>query len=333
MRRGISLLCIALVLSCAMSQAPSGFLPTAEDAQRDANGGWIVVHIKNGWSYAGELIAISKDEVDVLEQAAPTSRLVRLPMSSIEKMHFESYRTQAGKLSLWTALGALSTFGNGKFLVFTAPLFIIFGTMTAAVESRAAFLEYPGAEFADAWKFARFPQGLPPGVDECSLLYGRPCEVPDAAELPDAAPPPDAPPPPDAGPPPPDALARPRRFEFISEGPYHQSGQGEWIISVDGNDLRIVHNFHVFESREVGPQTLSNDELRELWIRLAEAQLDNLPTPPRNASDESLDTFILDGRKVRALAQDAKHDPKVRTLLAALERLIERYANEPARLR
>src|SRR5262249_46636574 len=153
-----------------------------------------------------------------------------------------------------------------------------------------------------------------------------------AAELPDAAPPPDAPPP-DAGPPPPDAFPRPRRFEFQSEGPYHQSGQGEWIITVEGNDLRIVHHFHMFESRETGPRSLSDDELRELWFRLAEAHLDNLPAPPRNASDESLDTFVLDGRKVRALASDAKHDPKVRALLAALERLIEHYANEPARLR
>jgi hypothetical protein len=317
------LLVLYFALSCATSQAPRGFLPTASESQQEAYGGWIVIDVPAG-QYAGELIAISPSEVDVLEPIGP--RLVRVPMADISKMHLEAYRTQAGKLSLWTALGALSTFGNGVFLIFTAPIFIIVGSISAAYESRAAFLEYPGNEFDQAWKFARFPQGMPPGVDECVLIRGSGCTPPDAAER-EPAPLPDAGPPPDAAPTV-DALPRPQSFEFSSDGPYHQSGKGEWVITIRGNDVKIAHNFRMFESRETGPLALTDAELRTLWIRLANAGLDNLPPPPKSASDESIMTFTLDGRKVRALASDARQDPAVRKLLVQLELLVERYAGE-----
>lgn len=326
MRRAINPIALFCALSCASSQAPPGFLPTPDEAQREAYGGWIVVDFKTGGSYSGELIAISRNEVDVLQPARPHARLVRLPWASIARMHLEEYRTQAGKLSLWASLGTLSTLGNGVFLIFTAPIYIIVGSITAAIASRAAFLEYPDNDFNDAWKFARFPQGLPPGVDECSLVSGVPCAPPEPLELPDAAEWPDATPP-DAAPTV-DALPRPTRFEFSSDGPYHQSGQGEWVITVTNNDIRIAHHFRIFESRETGPVRLTDDELRTLWLRLFNAQLDTLPLPPKSATDESLLTFTLDGKKVRVLASDARRDPNLRKLLATLELLVERYAGE-----
>jgi len=149
---------------CASNPAPQGWLPKAVVAQRTTRGGWIVVERKKdapGGRVAGELIAVEEDRIYVLDD----SGLQTVERGSIEKMNLAGYATDGAALGGWAALGTLSTLSHGKFLVLTAPLlWLAGGIASAADESRGGFAK-PG----DFQKYARFPQGLPPGLDADAL--------------------------------------------------------------------------------------------------------------------------------------------------------------------
>jgi len=60
-------------------------------------------------------------------------------------------------------MGALSTLSNGYLLVFTAPLWMIGGTIAAHSQYHAPIVKTPNEEWERVRPYARFPQGLPPG--------------------------------------------------------------------------------------------------------------------------------------------------------------------------
>jgi hypothetical protein len=59
----------------------------------------------------------------------------------------------------------VSTISNGYLLGITAPLWIITGIVASSNESRAPLRGVPPLVWADLAAYARFPQGLPPGID------------------------------------------------------------------------------------------------------------------------------------------------------------------------
>jgi hypothetical protein len=170
-----------LLAACVANPAPSGWLPPAEVAAREAYGGWIVAETApdalkgvyvtgtaGGWTgVEGELIAVDPDTVFVLREAA----LVALPKTAVRNAQLFAYDAQWGGLAWWGVIGTLSTISNGGFLLLTAPLWIITSTATTASRSRAPRVEL--AEQGDRWAvmrlYARFPPGLPPGLDRQSL--------------------------------------------------------------------------------------------------------------------------------------------------------------------
>ena len=171
-----SRLCVlvgATVLSaCAGNSAPAGFLPSPQAAQSQAWGGWIELQYTQGQSerfVAGELIAVSRDTVWVL---GPSGGAV-VPTASVRGGQLTGYSAQADKVAGAAFLGTLSTISNGWFLVFTAPLWIITGTVAAANQSHAPVRRVPPLAWSDLSALARFPQGLPVGV-RLEALRSRP---------------------------------------------------------------------------------------------------------------------------------------------------------------
>ncbi|HEY2944210.1 MAG TPA: hypothetical protein VGN09_17375 [Vicinamibacteria bacterium] len=120
----------------------------------------------------GELIAVSDDRVYVLTD----SGLVDVPHESVAKAILAAYATGEGQLAGWGALGTLSTLSHGIYLVITAPIWIIAGIMAAAGESRAGLVRYPEKPLTSFRLYARFPQGLPAGLEASALgrLEGKP---------------------------------------------------------------------------------------------------------------------------------------------------------------
>ena len=72
-------------------------------------------------------------------------------------------------LGLWTLLGTLSTGSHGFFLILSAPVWILTGTVAAVNQSRQPVLTYPRQGWAGWRAYARFPQGLPPGLARAAL--------------------------------------------------------------------------------------------------------------------------------------------------------------------
>jgi len=175
MRRGTATALLAAAAGCYQSSAPPGWLPLPIDAQRDGFGSWIRVQAQPRTVplAEGELIAVDADSIHVLADG----RLVSLARATLCCAELAAYRTDLAELQAWSAVGVLSTASHGFFLVLTAPVWLLAGVSTTAAASLA-----PRIISADPFAlrpFARFPQGIPPGLDR-TALRSKPVQLPAA---------------------------------------------------------------------------------------------------------------------------------------------------------
>jgi hypothetical protein len=171
-RRTIAVL-LAAAAGCYQSSAPPKWLPSPLEAQRDAFGSWIIVQgqPKTEPLARGELIAIDTDTIHVLADG----RLVSISRASVCCAELTAYRMDVSELQLWTALGTVSTASHGLLLVLTAPTWIIAGTVATSAASYAPRII--STDPVVLQPFARFPQGIPPGLDRATLR-SRPQAIP-----------------------------------------------------------------------------------------------------------------------------------------------------------
>ena len=159
--------CVLLTASsCFRTTAPTGWLPTAVEAQREAYGGWIKLDYKVGdtrQTMHGELIAAASDSVHVLTYDS----VVVVPTASVITGTLTAYDAQHGALRLWTILGGVSAVSHGLVLVLTVPVWAIVGSAATASASKVPRVESTDPSLLRL--YARFPQGLPPGLDVRSL--------------------------------------------------------------------------------------------------------------------------------------------------------------------
>jgi hypothetical protein len=178
----IRLVSCLLVAGCASSGAPAGFQREARVAQSDARGGWASVELaaQPGESATrklqGELIAATEDALILETPTQAGSSRVRLARAEIRSARVTGYETTPGSLVAWGTLGALSTLSHGFILIFSAPVWIVATSASAAVESRGAMIDYPDStrrtlpdgsavqvplDLSAFAMYARFPQGAP----------------------------------------------------------------------------------------------------------------------------------------------------------------------------
>jgi hypothetical protein len=157
---------LVLAVACAGNPAPSGFLPSPAEAVSDVYGGWIEAGVmrvgKEDSTIAGELIAARADSVWIFPDGG---HVTALATNAIRNGRLVRYHSDAGAVAGFTVVGILTTVSNGAFLIITAPLWIITGSVAASSESRAPQRDVPPLGWADLAAYARFPQGLPPGID------------------------------------------------------------------------------------------------------------------------------------------------------------------------
>ena len=189
--RGSSALFALLLAGCAANRAAPDLLLGPEEAQRTARGSWATAWLKPGSATAaalaplsagkqveveGELLAALPDRIylraqRLIVEGDPAGRQVpapvRIPIADLARVRVERYATGKYAMGTWTAVGALSTPTQGYFAVFSFLIWILAGSVSSAVESRHAFLDWPGAAaLQDLAPWARFPQGAVPGLDE-----------------------------------------------------------------------------------------------------------------------------------------------------------------------
>lgn len=161
-------LLVAAIWACAGNTAPREFLVSPSRGQTDAFGGWIELeYLRDGRTehLDGELLAVRADSVWVL---GPSGAIV-LATAPVRRGKLTAYHAQAGQVAALTGLGVVSTISNGLFLVFTAPMWIVVGSVTAGSQSREPVSEAPPLPWADLSLFARFPQGVPAALDLSEL--------------------------------------------------------------------------------------------------------------------------------------------------------------------
>jgi hypothetical protein len=147
---------------CTLNAAPPKWLPTASETA--VYGGWIRLEVQSeggGAPVEGELLALNADSVWVL--TAVETRAV--PRARVRKGSLTAYDPEAGHLATWTLLGTLGTASHGVISAITAPLWVLTGSLATASQARSARLERPPRDWADLARYARFPQGPPPGLD------------------------------------------------------------------------------------------------------------------------------------------------------------------------
>lgn len=160
---------VTCVSGCTGNRAPREWRPPAAAAQRSSHGGWITIEAvktpgarsSDGPIAEGELIAIDETAFHVLSAAG----LQSVPRASVRRITIVGYGNRAGTLAAWSVAGGISVLSHGFLLVFTAPMWAIAGVAGSLTEKHAGTWHDDDV----ARRFARFPQGLPPGFDPKSL--------------------------------------------------------------------------------------------------------------------------------------------------------------------
>lgn len=168
-RRLLGPLVLSVTAACAMNSAPAGYLPTSSEASTDVHGGWIELRVGGYGPVWGELVAVSPDTIWVLDGEGGRAVSTR----TILEGKLTGWDTRPASLGWATFGGMLTTISNGVFLVFTAPAWLIVGSLAAQSQSRLADLAVPRSDWTDLAPFARFPQGMPEGVRLVDLTPKR----------------------------------------------------------------------------------------------------------------------------------------------------------------
>jgi hypothetical protein len=113
----------------------------------------------------GELIAIHADSLFILS----ANNLTAIPTAKIKKATLTAYDANWGPLAAWSVAGTLSTASHGVGLIISAPVWILSGTIATSAQSHAPRITFPSKPWQEFRKHARFPNGLPPGLDRRSL--------------------------------------------------------------------------------------------------------------------------------------------------------------------
>ena len=150
-----------LITNCATTNVPSHWLSEPEEVASDAYGGWIDIQSREN-RIAGELVAISEDTVFVANSTLHT-------VASKDVLSARLVIYDASSMAGYVFLGTLSTISNGLFLIFTAPMWLIGGPIAAGSRSFDPIIDYPQRPLVDFKPFARYPQGLPSGLDRNAI--------------------------------------------------------------------------------------------------------------------------------------------------------------------
>ena len=158
---------LAWLTGCAGNPVPQEWRQPARMVQHGPRGGWIRIETMETSGSApagprfvqGELIAVDRAVIHVLTAGG----LQSVPATSVRHATLVAYATPTGAFTAWAIAGGVSTLSHGGFLLFTAPTWAVGGIIAARTEGRAGKLREAVA------RFARFPQGLPAGVDPQSL--------------------------------------------------------------------------------------------------------------------------------------------------------------------
>ena len=155
---------VLLAVGCASNPAPPAWRPDMQAALRTVHGAFSRTELVGGAVVTGELLAVEPGAVVVNDWAGPQ----RIAARCVVRLRLIEFDAPQWQVLTWGGLGTLSTISHGGFLVLSAPVWVATTVVSAYVLQRGAGDEtFEGAEtLFGALRWARFPQGLPPGFFE-----------------------------------------------------------------------------------------------------------------------------------------------------------------------
>jgi hypothetical protein len=154
-------LAAAMMCACATVPGHPPSLPSARELPTDPHGSWIVIKNQMEIVTAGELLAVEHDSTVYIWTDG--ARIVSIHDRDIQSAHMVRFDPRAGEIAGATFGGVLSTLSNGWALIFTAPAWIIVGTIATASRSNEPHMYLHKHDWKPIVPYARFPGGLPPG--------------------------------------------------------------------------------------------------------------------------------------------------------------------------
>ena len=175
----IFVICIISLDGCNNDMVPASYRFRLKEIKNAITGCWIEVNMHTKTipvpetRLSGELIAIQSDTIYILT----TLQLCSIPSEKVEDAILYVYKNQAGVYSAATILlfipNIIAAIAKNEpyFLLLDAP-WVFYGTFISFKEgfSDSNLLIYPQKnKVSDFIKFARFPQGIPQGLDKSKL--------------------------------------------------------------------------------------------------------------------------------------------------------------------
>ena len=173
------LVCILTLSGCNTARIPAEYRFKPAEVEKSSTGCWIDITLFKADSTApviklsGELIAIQSDTIYILTSV----QLSEIPSEEVSEAVLYIYNNQSGHFMLITVLllipNVIAAIANNtpEFLLLDIP-WLIGGSFISLNESIGGShqLKYPGKiSLKDFGKFARFPQGIPQGLNKDKL--------------------------------------------------------------------------------------------------------------------------------------------------------------------
>lgn len=157
---------VLLSVSCTTIKTT---LPKPSELKEFTKGMWMDCDITDGSKVAGEIIVIDDKQVLLLTKYNIT-RTVRKDVIKKALIEFSLTTDHPEKLKSANAIPVL-TLSHGWFMIFTLPINLAVVIPTVSTHRSGSYAaEYPAKiKWDELSKFARFPQGVPQGLDYTQL--------------------------------------------------------------------------------------------------------------------------------------------------------------------
>ena len=150
---------LVFCFGCINNPVPDERTLRPEDLQTWTHGLWAVVEPYRGQPFGGELLAVEPDAVTVLAGG----QALRVGLGDLERVTLAAYKDAVTGIPVWGVLGTLSTLSHGKFLLLSAPAWLLTWIITQARVHDRPVMQWPREPIDALRPYARFPQGIPRG--------------------------------------------------------------------------------------------------------------------------------------------------------------------------
>lgn len=185
--RGALVLCLATAGACA--KVPDPRAPAQRDIERGAYGGWVRVLTARGPVESGELLALSAGGLHLLQGEKLDGRgFVARRVLFIEKREIRVAQVWGyERETFWSWGGGAVMYLNLWNLVIPISMVVTVIVADNELAEQSSAL-YPSQSLSALNRWARFPQGLPAGLDPNQLLAPPPAPAASTPAAPAPAP-------------------------------------------------------------------------------------------------------------------------------------------------